>query len=103
MSLGGWECLGGARLRTLCLHTWRMLRNAIYGRWVVVTTNSSASSYNLAVRGEHQENRACRREMHAKKLPNKVHNHAMALGDTVCSYSFQLEATRIEAILCDCA
>ena len=31
VSLGGWECLGGARLRMLCLHTWRMLSNAIYG------------------------------------------------------------------------
>ena len=77
-----------------------MLRNAIYGGWVVVTTSSR--SYNLAVRGKHRENGACRREMHAKKVPNKVHNHAMALDDDVRSYSIQLAAIRIETVLCDC-
>ena len=30
-------------------------------------------------------------------------NHAMALDDDVCSYSFQLAATRIETVLCDYA
>ena len=67
------SALGGAHLRSL---------------WVVVTTSSS--SHNLAVRGKHQENGACTRAMHAKRLPNKVHNHAMAPNDNVCSYFFSL-------------
>ena len=53
-------------------------------------------SENLAVCGEHQENRACRREMHAKRLPNNVHNHAMAPDDNVCSYFFQLAVFRLK-------
>ena len=103
-SLGGWSALGGAHLWTLCLHTWWMLRDTIYGEWVVVIARSSdSSSHNLAVRGEHQENGACTRAMHAKRLPNKVHNHAMARDDNVCSYFFQVAATAIKTVFCDCA
>ena len=67
---------------------------------MVVTTGSI--SYKLAVCVQ-QENGACRHEMHAKKVPNKVHNHAMAPDDDSCSYSFQLAAIRIEAVVCQCA
>ena len=52
------------------VYTWRMLRNAIYGGWGVATTSSS--SYKLVVCVEAPGNGACRREMHAKKLPNTV-------------------------------
>ena len=67
---------------------------------MVATTSSS--SYKLVVCVEAPGNGACRRKMHAKKLPNKVHNHATALDDDVRSYSIQLAATRIETVLCDC-
>ena len=71
--------------------------------WGVGAILVTHSNYKLVVRGEHQENGARRREIRAKKVPNKVHNHAMAPDDDVCSYSLQLAATRIETVLCDCA
>ena len=76
-SLGGWSALGGAHLWTLCLHTWRMLRDTVGG---VVPTSSS--SHNLAVRGEHQENGACTCAMHAKRSQTRftiMQWHAMTM------------------------
>ena len=86
MSVEGWECLGGARLRTSCLHTWRMLRNAIYGGWVVVTTSSSSYKLVVCVWG-HQEMEPVDVKCMQKKFQTRF-NHATPLnGCSLVLYS----------------
>ena len=66
---------------------------------VVVTTSSSI--YKLVVCGGTRKMEPVDVKCMQKRCQTRF-NHAMAPDDDVRSYSFQLAATRIETVLCDC-